>query len=291
MNARAGGYVRAGGSIALALSVALVLCCAQPAQAAFEPSAAAQLEDQPLPGDGETAAPTKPVHLNAADIKRAEAKYSELLQEYRSRYRVVRMIRDQVEMRTRLSRLAKEVEGLIPDQEESEVPVWLKLQQDAFVATGKTASALAALDRRFVVLSKTWPGDRIARVALDEAVRATALKDYAIAAALYEQAQASAGTQGMLFKAVMGRGRLISEKDGMEAAIAYFQSMTTDLIDSEPELAREAHFRAAMEYYRHDQLNQAVEVLREIEARYPDTPEAEKARHTRKGWARNSEDK
>jgi len=265
------------------------------------------------------AAPARPatVTVTAKDIIRSEAQYSPGLRNYRRNYRMVSMLREKADQKKRMLTMASEIQRLLPAQSDKELALWLELQQNAYTTGGKTKLAVAVLEKRYTLLSgkaiklgktarlskaakmgKPVDLDKLAEQALKEATLATAFKHYEIAEALHKRAISVAKSQAMRVQAVMALGRLISRTEGMEAAVEYYMSLAKGQVDSlgigkvklEPEMAREAHYRAAVEYYRHDQLERALKVLDDIEAAYPDEPEAEKARHTRKGWQKTPDE-
>jgi hypothetical protein len=242
-------------------------------------------EPAPVAADGEPLTRTV-FHAGAVDIEKAEQRFSPALRAHRRSYRLGLTTRDQESLRRKMLELALRIEAERPADDDPEAADWLEVQQGAFAAAGQIRGALGALEQRYEVLSRDVGSDELAVRAVREAEHAVALERFAIAEHLHDKAVDLARSPAARFTAVLDRGRFLARRDGMETAVAYYLGIANDRINEEPELAREAHIRVAEEFYHAQRLQEAIDVLLEVERRYEGTPEAERARHMRKGWVK-----
>lgn len=224
------------------------------------------------------------LRVSPEEFARVEAQFSPELRGIRARYRRLRTIRDPDRLKRVMRDLAAEVQGLLPTRDRSELPQWLKLQEDAYVVMGDMKRALQVLKRRYDRLKETVGVDAAVEQAFREALSALGHREYPRAVAMYQRADTLSGASSVRFRAVMGAAEIVSMRDGMEAAVSNYLSIANQYIDEFPELARAAHVRAAEEYFRNDRLEDAINELVTIEAAYPGTEEAERVRHARRRW-------
>jgi tetratricopeptide (TPR) repeat protein len=228
--------------------------------------------------------------LTPYDIERSEARFSPQLREYRRRYRGIHLIRNAEQRQRRMLALAESLESNLPADQAREFPDWLELVQSAYYAGGATYKAILALNTRFDHLQKALTPNALAQKALDEAVMRSGFRQFELADALFDRALHSTTLAPLQYKAIMARGRMMSARSGMDAALDYYRDLVRSPGELGPSIAREAHYQVAEELHRHGHVDAAIEVLQEMERQYQGTPEAEKARNSREGWIKTPDE-
>ena len=208
------------------------------------------------------------------------------------RYRVIRSVRSDKLRTQKMKSLSQEladqirlVELEVPTGARLQLADWQKLLMCACAWAGDPVGAEAAAQGRLrLMIAASLEPSTLARQLLDDAASFAADKQFALAEWSCDAALRLSTDTAVRFRAAFVEGRIVSDRDGLTCAVEYYDELVKHNCEAFPELAQEAAFRAAEEYFRAGDLDQAVFCMTAVEERFAGEPIEERARHAKRGW-------
>lgn len=210
---------------------------------------------------------------------------SPALRKFNRKYRLCLLQQDEENRCERAALLAQEVATQAETAQTVHRPAWLKLLQDLQVLAGNKGEALQVAESRIQLLRTAQSADQVALLLMGEANQYQSRGNALFALQLLDLALNLVEAAPVRFEAIMQKGRALEAAHIPDAAVDFYRATAEAYLDTAPELAREAHYRAAETFFRHKRIELAIEECEIIEESYAGTPEAERARHSRYSWS------
>lgn len=206
------------------------------------------------------------------------------LEGHQRSFRVASLIESKRSRQRRMTEIAHAIAVDLPTVPGGDLPVWLKLQQDAYWLADQKDEAVAALTQRYDALEDTLANHAMVVQAMTEGDAAAALGRFPLAVALYDLAENRAESEEDLVAAVLGRKHLILLRDGYDAVVDYLILVRDRYLDAAPSLQGRAYLELAAEHNRHGHWPEARAVLHETIRLFRETKYAEQAKVYLKDW-------
>ncbi len=188
--------------------------------------------------------------------------------------------------RTHLARLSAELSQKKPATSSDDDLALLELLELTQWALKDAEAARKTLQKRYALAPERYTAVQLAEKALAEAQRYGKRGFSEAARTLYAQVSHVAPDHPKAPLADKNIGIILRRDRRFKEAEQHFLTMVRKYATSNPEYARQSHYLAGDCAWRAGDMSRAGQLFKEVEDRYPDTPEADDARHMRQDVGR-----